>query len=90
VPEIYAASLSFCQGRGETTASGTLLLSYEGRQVQLTVEWPGLGHINPGLDVSEWLYSALSRVVMNYDDHVVTEAATHPSAPAEKELNSAS
>lgn len=90
MPEIYAASLSVGQGSRETTVSASLILSHEGTLRELTLEWPGLGHINPGLDVSEWLYSALSRLVMNYDEHTLTEGRVRPLSGVEGESTNAS
>ena len=82
----YAACLSLSQGSNGTTARAFLLLSSEGRTHELALEWPPLGEINANLDVSEWLYSALSRLVTNYDDHLVVKAKLEPFDSMEKGL----
>ena len=76
--EIYAASLSLSQGSRGTTACASLMLCHEGQTRELSLEWPNLGDINAHLDVAEWLYSALSRLVTNYDEHTVVIAKVHP------------
>lgn len=77
--EIYAGCVSFSQGRQGTTVRASLIHSEDGQTRQLTVEWPNLGDINANGDAAEWLYSALSRLVTNYDEHTLVKASVKPT-----------
>lgn len=77
--EIYAASLSLAQGSEGTTVSASLLMSADGQCREVSLEWPNLGDINANGDVTEWLYSALSRLVTNYDEHRIKTTSITPT-----------
>lgn len=76
--EIYAASISTSQSNQGVSVRAHLLYSSDGTARELTLEFPKLDGINANGDVSEWLYSVLSRIVMDYDMHVVAEARVLP------------
>lgn len=78
MPEIYAASLSVSQGAKGPKLSAHLVHSDDGRTTEAHLEWPILPPINAGGNSSEWLYSLLSRTLMEYDAHTVVSASTHP------------
>lgn len=86
--DLYAASLSLSQYHNGTTVNAALTLIADGQSRQVTVDWPNLGDINSNQDVLEWLYSALSRVITNYDDHTITSLAVEPYVPFGEELSS--
>lgn len=79
MPEIYAASLSVSQGAKGPKLAAHLLYSDDGRTTEAHIEWPQLPPINAAGDSAEWLYSLLSRVLMEYDAHTVVSASTHPA-----------
>lgn len=78
--DIYAVCLSISQGAGDVTVRAHLLHSDDDRTTEASVSWPSVPPINAEGNSSEWLYSVLSRMLMNYDDHIVTEASTHSAA----------
>jgi hypothetical protein len=43
--------------------------------------------INPGDNPGEWLYAMLSRVVQDYDEHVVNSATVEPSHLTQETTN---
>ena len=86
--QIYAASISLSQSTTGTTCRAHLLYSSQGTARELTLDFPNLGDINANGDVSEWLYSALSRLMMDYDMHAVTEARVLPVARLVEEIRS--
>lgn len=71
---VYAACLSFAQGGGAPTVTGTMLVSEEGRRTTISAQWKLPHAIEAEGNPAEWLYSVLSRVVADFDDHVVTGA----------------
>jgi len=79
VTEIYAVSLSASQGVGGATVRAELLHSDDGRTTSASLEWPEVPPINAAGNSAEWLYSLLSRVLMEYDAHTVVAAKTRPS-----------
>lgn len=83
----YAASLLLSQYRNGTTVNAALTLIVDGQSRQVTVEWPNLGDINSNQDVLEWLYSALSRTITNYDDHTITSVVIEPYVPLGEEVS---
>ncbi len=78
--DIYAVSLSASQGAGGTVVRAELIHSDEGRTTSASLVWPELPGINAAGNSSEWLYSVLSRLMMEYDDHTVISAKTQPTA----------
>ena len=78
--EIYAVSLSASQGVGGPVMRAELLHSDDGRTTSASLEWPEIPAINAAGNSSEWLYSLLSRLLMEYDTHVVMQARTRPAA----------
>lgn len=77
--DYYAACLSLSQGGEGTNVSASLALTAGEQTRELSLEWPNLGDINSDLDVAEWLYSALSRLVTNYDEQVTRKARIYPT-----------
>lgn len=77
--DIYAVSISASQGVGGVVMRAELLHSDEGRTTSASLEWPEIPAINAAGNSAEWLYSVLSRVLMEYDAHVVTTARTKPA-----------
>lgn len=69
---VYAAALSFSQGRADISASSSLSETTAETQVALHVDWSDLPAVKPGHSPTEWLYCVLARLVENFDDHVVT------------------
>lgn len=86
--EIYAASISLSQSNRGTSVRAHLLYSSEGTARELTLDFANLGDINANGDVSEWLYAALGRLLMDYDMHSVTEARVLPVARLVEEIRS--
>ena len=84
---IYAASLSLSQGAGVPQVSATLLVSENGRQTTVNLGWDLPTPINPGDNPGEWLYAMLSRVVQDYDEHVVNAATVEPSHLTQETTN---
>lgn len=77
--EIYAVSLSTSQGVGGAVVRAELLHSDDGRTTSASLEWPEIPAINAKGNSAEWLYSLLSRLLMDYDTHTVTQARTRPT-----------
>ena len=77
--EIYAVSLSTSQGVGGVVVRAELLHSDDGRTTTASLEWPEIPAINAAGNSAEWLYSLLSRLLMEYDTHTVTQARTRPT-----------
>lgn len=72
--DIYAVCLSVSQSIDAPRATAHLTVTVDGRHTNLRVEW-GLPHpINADGNASEWLYAVLSRLVQDFDDHIVTRA----------------
>lgn len=68
---IYAASLSLSQGAGVPQVHANLLVSEDGQQTMVELGWDLPTPINEEATPGEWLYAVLSRLVADYDDHVV-------------------
>lgn len=79
MPEIYAACISASQGASGVTVRANLIHSDDGRTTEASIEWPEIPAINAEGNSAEWLYSVLSRLLMEYDVHTVTSAKTSPS-----------
>lgn len=75
---IYAASFSVSQGAGTPSVRATLLSSLDGDESMVTMEWTFPTPINPDGNAGEWLYAALSRLVQDFDDHMVTKVEFKP------------
>ena len=86
--EIYAASISLSQSNRGTSVRAHLLYSSEGTARELTLDFANLGDINANADVSEWLYAALGRLLMEFDAHDVVEGRVLPVSELAKELRS--
>ena len=84
--EIYAVSLSASQGPDGASVRANLIYSDDGRTTSASIEWPEMDGINAAGNSSEWLYSLLSRLLMEYDVHTVVSAKTTP-APGVKVVN---
>lgn len=77
--ELYAVCLSASQGRRGPKVTANLIFSDEGRTTDAHIEWPEMPAINAAGNSSEWLYSVLSRLLMEYDAHTVVSARTQPA-----------
>lgn len=77
---IYAVCLSASQGVDGVKIRAHVLFSDDGRTTEATLAWPELGAIQAEGDSSAWLYSVLSRLLMDYDNHMVENAKVHPAA----------
>lgn len=69
---IYAASLTASQGSGVPSVRMHLITTQDGDQAAVTLEWELPTPINPSDNPGEWAYALLSRLVQDFDDHVVT------------------
>lgn len=69
---IYAASMTASQGAGAPTVRMHLVTSQDGDEAVVTLEWELPTPINAGDNAGEWAYALLSRLVQDFDDHVVT------------------
>jgi hypothetical protein len=73
--DIYAACLSVSQSVDRPRATAHVLHTEDGRRTSFTMEWKLPHGINAGGNPGEWLYAILSRLVQDYDMHVVTDAS---------------
>ena len=68
---IYAVSISASQGKYGPHVMGHLIFSEEGRKTAVDISWELPHAIQAGGSPIEWLYSVLSRVVQDFDDHTI-------------------
>lgn len=72
---IYAVCISAAQGSEPGQVSASLTYKEDGRDAQVHLHWDLPTVIEAEGVVSEWLYSVLSRVVQDFDDHVIDYVA---------------
>lgn len=68
---VYAVSLSASQGASAPRVSAHLIMSHDGAKTSIDLEWELPHAIQAGGSPTEWLYSVLSRIVQDYDDHTI-------------------
>lgn len=69
---IQAISLSAASGAFGCVPTATIMETTEERRVTVHIEWADMAPISPGESPAEWAYNLLSRIVENFDDHLVT------------------
>jgi len=85
--DIYSVSLVASQSIDGPYVRAVLGLSEDGKNTRINLEWQLPTRINAAGNAGEWLYAVLSRVVQDYDEHVVTSAEYEKVAPEGKNAN---
>lgn len=79
--DIYSVSLVASQSVDGPYVRAQLGLSQDHRTTKIALEWQLPTRINADGNAGEWLYAVLSRLVQDYDEHMVTSAEYAKVAP---------
>lgn len=78
---IQSISLSAAQGGLGCVPTATICEATEERRTTISIQWADMAPISPGETPAEWVYNLLSRMVENFDDHLVTSIEVEPNTP---------
>lgn len=78
---IQAISLTAANSGLGCTPCATIMETTEERRTTIRIEWADMAPISPGETPAEWVYNLLSRMVENFDDHLVMSIEVEPSTP---------
>ena len=85
--DIYSACISVSQSVDAPRVTASLGLATDDRKSMIHLEWTLPTRINADGNAGEWLYAVLSRVVQDYDEHVVTSAEFENVKPEGENVN---
>ena len=84
---ILSVALTATQGRGTPTVTATLGYHEEQVRSHVNLRWELPTRINSDGNPGEWLYAVLSRLVQDFDDHVVDTVSYETFGVVEEKTN---
>lgn len=84
---ILSVALTVTQGSTTPTATATLGYTEEHARSHVHLRWDLPTRINAGPQVGEWLYAVLSRLVQDFDDHVIERVSYETDGVIEESPN---
>lgn len=84
---ILSVALTITQGASTPTATATLGYTEDHMRSHVHLRWDLPTRINADGQVGEWLYAALSRVVQDFDDHVIEKVSYETDGTLQEHAN---